>query len=425
MKKILLTMILVVLSANATTITELFDSLKKQPTTKLDNLNATFALKAQNKIDAKYYPTIELFGGYTHYNSQTALKPLDPITTGQLTKSNDPIPFSQTISNIGIKFSMPLFSKELGSLSNKAKYLVKSARLKKQINFYQNEATILASNSALEYLDNLLIALNGTKHSLLTTRKEIEISVKSGRMPGIALDKIDEKLNQMEIAINNTQIQQLNLISKIEAITGISLTQHISMEQIKDIDTSNMIVLKPLQNTIQANLSDLKASKEKRYYPKVALNVVYNKNYAQDNVQDDRNIQEGYGYYQLGVKLPLYDQSQSTDIELKKISLLKTKAKLEKTKLELISQTKSLQQELQLLYKSKKLNKRNIQREEDLLKYAKVAFKQGRITQENYLKYEDELLRAKSNYFKVQSKIWQVIAKLSVIYGNDLKGVVK
>jgi len=424
-RRLFLAIPLLTLSLEATTINDLFDSLKKQPISKLDGLNLSFATKVQEKINSEYYPDIELFGGYTHYNSATALKPLDPLATAKLTKANDPIPFSKTISNIGVKISMPLFVKELSSLTKKAKSLSKSAMLKKKINFYQNEATILASNGTLEYLDNLLLALNGTKSSLQKTKSDIKISVDSGRMPGIALDKIDEKLNQIDIAINNTQIGQLNLISKIESLTGINLSQHISMKKINDIDTTNIIILKPLKNNIDANLNDLKASKEKRYYPKVALNVLYNKNYAQNNIQDNRNIEENYGYYQLGVKLPLYNRSQSVDIELKKISLLKSKAKLAKTKQEITVQAKSLQKELQLLYRSKKLNKKNIKREQDLLNYAKVAFVQGRMTQEDYLKYEDELLNAKSNYFKVKSKIWQTVAKLAVIYGNDLKGVVR
>ena len=425
MRRLFLAIPLLTLSLEATTINDLFDSLKKQPISKLDGLNLSFATKVQEKINSEYYPDIELFGGYTHYNSATALKPLDPLATAKLTKANDPIPFSKTISNIGVKISMPLFVKELSSLTKKAKSLSKSAMLKKKINFYQNEATILASNGTLEYLDNLLLALNGTKSSLQKTKSDIKISVDSGRMPGIALDKIDEKLNQIDIAINNTQIGQLNLISKIESLTGINLSQHISMKKINDIDTTNIIILKPLKNNIDANLNDLKASKEKRYYPKIALNVLYNKNYAQNNIQDNRNIEENYGYYQLGVKLPLYNRSQSVDIELKKISLLKSKAKLAKTKQEITVQAKSLQKELQLLYRSKKLNKKNIKREQDLLNYAKVAFVQGRMTQEDYLKYEDELLNAKSNYFKVKSKIWQTVAKLAVIYGNDLKGVVR
>ncbi|MEO1953174.1 MAG: TolC family protein, partial [Campylobacterales bacterium] len=116
---------------------------------------------------------------------------------------------------------------------------------------------------------------------------------------------------------------------------------------------------------------------------------------------------------------------KSIDIELKKIALMKSKMKLEKTKQELEAQIKSLKDGIVLLKKSKKLNDENIQNQKNLLKYAKMSFDEGRMTQEDYLRYEDALLNAKSAYFEVVSQIWQNIGKLAVIYGVDLKEIVR
>lgn len=423
--KYILSGLALVTSLHATTINDLFDTLKKQPTTKLDSLSTQMAHISKDKVDSGYYPKINMFASYTHYNTASSLKPLDPITTGKLTAANEPIPFSKTIQKVGLKLSMPIFIKELKTLSKKAKFLAKSAKLKQEINFYQNEAIILGANASLEYLDNLLVALHSTQKSLQKTKHDITISVNSGRMAGIELDKINEKLNQIDIAINDVKINRLNLISKIEQFTTITLDHFLPMSLVSLPSSDTILLLEPLKNSIDASLNDLKATKEKKYFPKVVFNALYTKNYAQDNVQDDRDLEENYGYYEVALSMPLYDKTQSTDIELKKIELLKSKLRLSKTTIEINSQIKALKDELRLLKKSKKLNKHNIANKKSLLKYAKVSFDEGRMTQEDYLRYEDDLLNAKSAYFKIVSQIWQDIGKLAVMYGVDLKRIVK
>ncbi len=423
MKKFSVFMLVVfAVSLQAVTITQLFDAIKKQPTTKIDEISSKMAQIAQKRVNAGYYPKLDLFANYTHYNSPTNLRPLSPTSTFN---PGEPIPFSNTIEKIGVSASMPIFIKELGDLSQKAKYLAKSARLKKELNFYQNEALILGSNASLGYLDNLLVSLNATKSSLKKTRKDIEISVNSGRMPGIAIDKINEKLNQLDITINNIKIQKANLVANIENLTGIEIKKSAKLRLIKKITKGDFFALKPLQEVIKAAQSDFKASKAKRYYPKVALNVMWSENYAQDDVKYGKSVHVGYGFYQLGISMPLYNRGEDIDMQLKKVEIMKNKMKLKKSEQELKAQVNALQKELKLLERSRKLKSEDIKRSEDLLKYAKVSFDEGRMTEEDYLVYEDKVLSAKSSYFETTSKRWQDIAKLAVIYGNDLKGVVR
>jgi len=425
MKKLIFAIPILTMHLYATDITELFNSLKNQPTTKIDKLSSKSASLMQKKITSTYYPTFDMFASYTHYNSLTGLKPIDPLATAERLSKKEPLPFSKDITNIGLKISMPIFIKELSSLSEKANYLSKNAKIKKKINFLQNEAIIVGANSSLEYFHNLLIALTTTKKSLQKTKQDIAISVNSGKMAGIALDKIDVKLNEIEISINNIEIQKNNLISQIKSLTNITLEKYVPMYLEKNIETDNILLLKPLQNNIKATFSDIQASKEKRYYPKVAFNTMYKKSYAPDNVQDNRNLKEDYGYYQIALSMPIYDKSKDIDIQLKEIDLLKNQSKLEKTKQELDTQIKFLKQELLLLKKSQKLKKTNISKEEQLLKYAKISFDEGRMTQEDYMKYEDDVVKAKSEYFQTQAQIWQSISKLAVIYGNDLTEIIK
>ena len=419
----ILLFLLIAINLQAATITQLFNAIKKQPTTKIDEISSKMAQIAQDRVNAGYYPKVDLFASYTHYNSPTNLIPLDPDATAKL--AGQSLPFSQTIQKVGIGASIPLFVKELGDLSQKAKYLAKSARLKKELNFYQNEALILGSNATLEYLNNLLISLKATQKSLLKTKEDLQISVNSGRMPGIAIDKIDEKLNQLDININNIDIKKATLISNIENLTGLEIKNPAKMELVTNVKKDEIFALKPLQEVINASMSDFQATYAKRYYPKVAFNVMWSENYTQNDSRLGNSVHRGYGYYQLGVSMPLYNRGEDVDMQIKKIQIMKDKIKLKKSEQELKAEVKALQKELVLLEKSKKLKKTNIQKNENLLRYAKVSFDEGRMTEEDYLVYEDKLLSAKSSYYETVSQKWQDIAKLAVIYGNDLKGVVR
>ncbi|WP_458700447.1 TolC family protein [Sulfurospirillum sp. 1307] len=424
-KMLILVSMLLAMGAQATTISELFDALKKQPTSKLDQMNEQMANTAIKKVESNYYPKVDLFTNITHYNSATNLLPVDPLTAGKLIAQGKDLPFAKTIGRYGIKISVPVFVKELSDLSEKAKYMTKGAKLKKRLNFYKNEAVILGANAGLEYIYHLEQTLKATKKSIEKTKSDMQIAVDNGRMPGIAIDKIDEKLNQLEIAINNVHIKKISLISKIQSLTNIALTNYTPMELVSQVKKDHIFALKPLQEIINASKSDLKASKAKRYYPKVGANVFWSENYAPDAVNTGDDVHRSYGYYQLGLSLPLYDKTSDTDIQLKQIALMKDKMKLEKTKIELESEAKRLANELSLLKKSEKLTKENIAKKEDLLKFAKVATKEGRMSEEDYLRYEDGLLSANSNYYQIKSQIWQNIAKLAVIYGNDLRSIVK
>ena len=422
-KFLILIFIMIAVNLQAVTMSELFNAIRKQPTSKIDEISSKMAQIAQERVKAGYYPKVDLFASYTHYSSPTNLIPLDPDATAKL--AGQSLPFSQTIQKVGIGASIPLFVKELGDLSQKAKYLAKSATLKKELNFYQNEALILGSNATLEYLNNLLLSLKATQKSLVKTKEDLQISVNSGRMPGIAIDKIDEKLNQLDININNIDIKKATLISNIENLTGLEIKNPAKMELITNVKEDEIFALKPLQEVINASMSDFQATYAKRYYPKVAFNVMWSENYTQDDSRFGNSVHASYGYYQLGVSMPLYNRGEDVDMQIKKIQIMKNKMKLKKSEQELKTEVKALQKELVLLEKSKKLKKTNIQKNENLLRYAKVSFDEGRMREEDYLVYEDKLLSAKSSYYETVSQKWQDIAKLAVIYGNDLKGVVR
>jgi len=424
-RKLILLLAIFTINIEARSVTELFNAIKHQPTTKLDELNVKMGELGVEKVNSNYYPKLDIFGTYSHYSSPTNLIPLDPLKAGRLSKEHKSLPFSETIGKIGILANMPIYIKELSDLSNKAKHLTKSARLKKRLNILKNEAIVLGSNASLSYIESLLSAMHSTKLSLMTTRKIIKVGVDNGRMAGIELDKLDQKLDELHITINSIEINKAKVISEIESLTKIDLKHSVSLNLKQKVKKDEILALKPLQELILASEDELKAIKAKRYFPKVAFNLMWSENYSPDNVAKDESINERYGYYQIGVSIPLYDKSSDSDIEIQKVKILKDKMELSKTEQELKSQAKELGKKLKLLIKSEKLTKDNIYKQKKLLAYAKVSFKQGSMTQEDYLRYEDALLNAKAKEYQVISEKWQTIGKLGVIYGNDLTQIVE
>ncbi|WP_457618786.1 TolC family protein, partial [Lutibacter sp.] len=84
-----------------------------------------------------------------------------------------------------------------------------------------------------------------------------------------------------------------------------------------------------------------------------------------------------------------------------------------------------LENSLQLLYKSEKLYQQNIQDKEEILRISKTSYQSARISIEDYLKYEDDLVLEKSKLYKAQAEKWQTLMKLAVIYGNNIENLVK
>ena len=78
-----------------------------------------------------------------------------------------------------------------------------------------------------------------------------------------------------------------------------------------------------------------------------------------------------------------------------------------------------------MLNQSINLARKSIVNQQQLLKIAKVAFLDHRMSEEEYLRYEDALAKAKASLYGFEAKKWQDIAQLAVIYGNDLKRIVK
>ncbi len=434
MKKIVL-LLVVPFVMYAHTLPELFDALKHHSQTKSDEMLVKKSAVQEDLVYSNLYPKVNLFGSYDNYSTPTGMVPVPPdtlvklVTDGHLYPNNPPAqPFSYNIYRAGANFSMPIFVKSIYTTADKAKAMQKSAEAKKNINILQNEALIVGVNANYIYLNAMLQALHIKEKSLQETKNTIQIKVNNGRSPASALYKINDALNQVAIAKNNIKLEEKKLISSVQTLTGIVLDAPVAMHLVapsnKDtINKSSMGSLKPLREKLRADRLGIRAEKEKLYPSLFAHgNYTFSQAKAYNNGHD---VNEKYGNIGLVLNIPLLAMDNYAGIKLSKIQLRSGEIELQKLTDELSSQAKSLEDSLPLLDNSLTLYTHSIADKQKLLKIAKVNYFLGRMTTEDYLLYENELVNAKANLYKVKAQKFQTLMKLAVIYANNIEEMVR
>jgi outer membrane protein TolC len=287
----------------------------------------------------------------------------------------------------------------------------------------QNEAILVSSNANLQYIDALSNALDSKKQSLLKTKEIIAIQVNNGRAPGSSLLIIQNGINQVDATLNDIAINRETTLASIKTLTGIRLNMPVEMIETTSLDTSVIKSLEPIQQKVLADKLSLRAEKEK-LLPSIYINGNYNHSFA-NAYNNNMTIDKNYTAIGLVVSMPIFNKSQYSQIKKSKIEYNTTQNEYDKLKLSLESQANQLKNSLQLLYKSEKLYQQNVKDKETILAIAKVSFQSGRITIEDYLKYEDDLVLEKSKLYKAEAEKWQTLVKLAVIYGNNIENLVK
>lgn len=409
------------------TMPQLFNALKSHAQTKIDEAGIRQAKVEKSMVNARLYPTINLVGKYDNYSTPTSMLPLPPDSlislVGKNGKPSKTQPFSYNIYRGGISVSMPIFIKSLYTLADKAKIMQSSARAKKRINLLQNEAVIVSSNANLIYLNALKKALLSKADSLKTTRKIIRIGVNNGRFAESNLYSIDDSLNQIKIALNNIDIQKQQILSKIDALTGIWLDKPAAMTLDGTYKANEFDSLAPVRKAIQAQILDVKAQKE-RLYPSVSAHGSYMYQYgAAYNTR--QGVYNRYGDVGVVVNIPLLSMSDYAGIKKAKVKLLVSQDRLDVLRSELSAKAKMLASSLPLLRSSLVLDKNNIKNKEELLKIAKVSYLNGTMPVIDFLKYEDDVVAAKASLYQTKTKIIETVMQLAVIYANNIEEIVQ
>jgi outer membrane protein TolC len=409
---------------SAYTINELFDALKVHSQTKSDEIVVKKAEIASSEATSLLYPTINLFATYDNYSSPTNMKPIAPnVLKPMLSNQAIAQPYSYNIYKTGANFSMPIFVKSIYTMADKAKAMQKSAKAKKRINLLQNEALIVGSNATLVYLDELKKSLDLKEKSLLETKKTLKVKVENGRVSASALYKIDDSLNQISISKNNIDLQSKKLVSSIEAITGIKLKSGIAMEQINNLSKNSLGSLKPLQEKIKASRLGVEAQKEK-LYPSLVAHGSYSYSSAIAYNNDDEANEE-YGDVGVILNIPLLAMSQYDAITKSKLELRSDEIELEKLRDELSAKADMLEASLPLFENSIELSSKSIKNKQKLLEIAKASYNMQRLSTEEYLRYEDDVVDAKAKHYLAKAQKWQALMELAVIYADNIEEIVK
>ena len=408
----------------AQSIPTLFDALKSNAHVKVDTIVIKKSEVHKDMVNASLYPKIDVFASYDYYNEATGMLPVAPNDLLAMVQDQSVAqPFSENIYRAGAKFSMPLFVKSIYTTAKKAEAMQKSAEAKKEINILKNEALIVGANANFLYLVSLKQALDGKEKSLLETQKTLEIKVKNGRSPASVLYKINDSLNEIAIAKNNINLQEQKLISTIGSLTGITLEEPVNMQQTADFSKGTFASLKPLEEKLQADSISIKAEKEK-LYPALFAHGSYVYSTA-DAYNNGKSVNETYANVGLVVNIPLLEMHQYDAISLAKLELQSSQTELQKLRDELTAQAKMLENSLHLLENSHKLYTKSVENKNKLLAIAKVNYESGRLSTEEYLRYEDAVVVEKANLYKTEATKWQTLMQLAVIYANNIEEMVK
>jgi len=409
---------------SAHTLGDLFEALKLHSQTKSDEMIVKMSEIKSSQVTSTLYPKVNLFGSYDNYSTPTGILPVPPNDIVKMVNNNSIAqPFSENIYRAGVKFSMPIFVKSIFTYAKKAEAMHKSAMAKKYINLLKNEALIVGSNANLKYLIEFENSLLAKKKSLLETKKTLKIKVENGRSPASALYKIDDSLNQINISKNNIALQKNRIISSIEAITGIKLQKAVEMKAFNSYSENSFESLKPIKEKIEANKLDIKAQKEK-LYPSVSAygSYVFSKADAYNN---GKNVDETYGNVGILINIPLLEMSQYEEIKKAKMQVKSSEIELQKLTDELNSQATMLKESLPLYDNSILLSQKSVENKMKLLNIAKVNYKSTRLSTEEYLRYEDDVLNAKVKLYQAKAQKWQTLMELAVIYANNIEEMVK
>lgn len=405
-------------------ISLLFDSLKVSPANRALQFAADKALQNKRIATGNLYPEIFAFGKYDYSSVPSGMMPVPPNDLIQMVQNPSVTqPFSENILRGGVNLSMPLFVKSIYTMAAKAQKMHEAATLRAGIELQKNEAVIVGANANFVYMQNLEKAIQSKRKSLEKMKELVRIKVNNGRAPESALLLLNTNINELELNLAQLQMNKENARATIYALTNVKLDSAVSLTENAEFQNGEFVVLKPMEKMIDAQRLNARAEKDKLYPALVAqANYVHNNGKSYNNNQTVNNDFTTVG---LTLKIPLFEKSQYSKIKLSNIEVKEQENELEKTRREITAEANRLENNLSIINNAIELNKNSIQAKQELLNIANTSYQQDRMTIEDYLKYEDDLLFEKAKLYQTQAEKWQTLMKLAVIYGNNIENLVK
>ncbi len=127
----------------------------------------------------------------------------------------------------------------------------------------------------------------------------------------------------------------------------------------------------------------------------------------------------------INISIPLFDRSLGTSIDLAQNQLHREKLRLAQLQIDLEAEADTLRQQLPVLEQSQLLAGKSLANSKKILEIARVAYRNGRITTEEYIRNEVDVLDNEAALHKTIRDRWQVLCRQAVLFGDDLTGVVQ
>lgn len=408
--------------AGAMDISTLLKAVRKQPQAKIDQLAVEQGNIAVKKAYAPLYPEISVIGSYENYNSPTNLRPLPPTEVNIM--AGEAIPFSRNIGRYGITATMPVFVKEIFDTARQLKVLSQKSAVKKQITLIGNQSAVVSLNSSFTYLSQLENLIHERTASLDKTREMVKIAVQNGRLPESELFKVESLIEKLRLQQSDISNKVIAVSRALYAITGINLDTSVPMTLTRELpDRGKYITLTLLNKDIEAAKHELQAKKD-YLYPKVFLQGSFTENIGNAYNTDDL-ISRHYRTISLGLTFPLFDRTSHVDEQLARIRLKKAKEQYRKTQQDLDAKKSRIREQRPIIKEALRKAEKNILLSRKILEVAKVAYKNRRMTIEDYLTHEVDVLDAETQKSFWKDQRWHLIAEQALLFGQNLEGVIQ
>lgn len=427
MRRRMLMVILVLLAASpisqasAMDIASLLAAAREQPDIQEKELAVAEADLRVTEAYSALFPKLGLYGRYEDYSSPTNMRPFFP-TEGNAAQGNS-LEFSRTIARYGATAQMPLYVKALYTVADQLKLLKDKAVTAKQIDLVRKEATVVALNSLFTSLVRSDAALTGREASLQDALAMTERKVALGRAAEAERLKIQKALSDLAQQHNDLRMKILDVQRDLRKLTGIALDAPVPMRPIADVQPGPFLALRVLEADVAAAQKDVQRAQE-QFYPTLSLEggLSLNEGTAYNT---GSHVERSYNFVALVLRIPLFDKTLFAANDIANVKVRRAEQTLEQNKRDLSALAQNLQDKGPVLARATAVAQEIVETQTRLLQIARVAYRNERLTTEEYLRYEADVLQAEAGLYQAQNDQWQVLAQQAVLYGMALTGVVQ
>ena len=403
-------------------IQALLDAAVRQPGYVVSTLSVQESELRKQRATAALFPEIGLFGQAEIYNSPTNLRPVTP-TESSAYASGESVPFSEEILRYGLSFDAPVYVHELYVLRRKSNLLRQKAEVDRRLDMLGRQSAVVSLNSALAYLKGLEEAIASRHASLGKTLEDMSLKVKTGRSPESELLKIEKSRNDLDQQRNELSVKRLDTMREIQALTGVELSEPVAMTLAKKPSGAFYLPVAAAQINVEAAQKEVERQQATRYPTVSATGFVSGNDGEAYNT--DSHIHRTYSQAALVIKMPLFDRTLTRDIDIARIQAQKAQRQLDQVRIDMEALAGALDRKLPVLEQSIDIAEQSIEKSQALLQVAQVAVRSGRMTLEDYLRYESDVLAAQATRYQVQQQRWLVLSQQAALFGTDLKEMVK